>query len=374
MFGTSFDKVHEDVERDDREHHEGVDALHDLPDHDVKKKIKDGPKPFGYFETNDLDGGQTPPKQVEVDPFFIDATLVSNKQFAKFIKSTYYVTEAEQFGWSFVLETFISEDHHERDPEATHWMAVDGAYWRKPEGPKSSYKYREHHPVVHVSHKDAAEYCSWKGKRLPGEREYEAAVRAVTSDEMKKKGRTLYHWGDDASLAHQYANLWEGEFPTVSDTINDGFRGTSPIQQYPPNAVGLYDGIGNVWEWQRGGKHKDRIVRGGSYVDTPNGKYNHAATLGSRATLHGTTTTANVGFRCVKSPQKKQTYHYSTERGDESIPLTIQDPDGKQHRIPDQNSNYNTDNDEDDDEFSTETKPKRKKKVVMKRTVTSDEL
>jgi hypothetical protein len=62
---------------------------------------------------------------------------------------------------------------------------------------------------------------------------------------------------------------------------------------------------GNVWEWMRGGKHKARIVRGGSYVDSLDGSFNHAATLGARATIHGTTTTGNIGFRCAKSPQKQ---------------------------------------------------------------------
>jgi formylglycine-generating enzyme required for sulfatase activity len=256
-----------------------------------------------------LDGGVIPPKYITVEPFFLDETLVTNHNFRTFVGATYYKTEAEQYGWSFVLISFLPkvkkwDDEMTMDSEAPHWIAVDGAYWREPEGPGSSYKFRENHPVVHVSHKDAAEYCKWIGKRLPGEREWEAATRYGY---YNQEDRTLYSWGNEPTWdkAKQFANLWGNDtFPWRNDA-NDGWRGTSPIRHYPPNAAGFYDMTGNVWEWMRGGKHKQRIVRGGSYVDSLDGSFNHAATLGARATIHGTTTTGNVGFRCARSPMSR---------------------------------------------------------------------
>lgn len=102
------------------------------------KVNRDGPKPFGWVDTHPLDGGVVPPKVVHVDPFFMDTTPVTNKQFAKFVRATYYETEAEQFGWSFVLASFLPKSEITEvdvDPEAEHWVAVNGAYWRAPEGP-----------------------------------------------------------------------------------------------------------------------------------------------------------------------------------------------------------------------------------------------
>lgn len=263
------------------------------------------------------------------------------------------------------------------------WVAVDKAYWRNPEGPGTSYKYRENHPVIHVSHRDAAEYCTWVGKRLPGEREWEAAARA---GHFGPNNRTLYIWGDEQTTesAKEYANLWgDGDFPW-ENKAEDGWRATSPVKTFKPNAFGLYDMTGNVWEWMRGGKHKNRIVRGGSYVDSLDGSFNHAATLGARATLHGTTTTGNVGFRCVKDPKRKVEYHYVYENNEDSgAQLVIEGSDGNR-KYTQQKPRRDYEEDENDDEFDEDivhdpTMPRPderrgRKKVVKPRTLTSDEL
>lgn len=268
------------------------------------------------------------------------------------------------------------------------WVAVDRAYWRNPEGPGTSYKYREHHPVVHVSHRDAAEYCKWIGKRLPGEREWEAAARA---GHYGPNNRTLFIWGEEQTVdvAKEYANLWgAGAFPW-ENLAEDGWRATSPVKTFKPNALGLYDMTGNVWEWMRGGKHKARIVRGGSYVDSLDGNFNHAASLGARATLHGTTTTGNVGFRCVKAPKRRAEHHwvYENEEGG-GAQLVMEDANGNQQYATQQQRARGLDLEEegdDDDEFydedidhdPTQPRPDEKrgrKKVVKPRTRTSDEL
>lgn len=259
-------------------------------------------------------------------------------------------------------------------------MAVDKAYWRNPEGPGTSYKYRENHPVIHVSHRDAAEYCKWVGKRLPGEREWEAAARA---GHFGPKNRTLYIWGDEQSTdtSKEYANLWgNGDFPW-ENKAEDGWRATSPVKTFKPNSFGIYDMTGNVWEWVRGGKHKNRIVRGGSYVDSFDGSFNHAATLGARATLHGTTTTGNVGFRCVKSPRKRVEYHYVYEGQEDAGPqLVMENADGSRYSKQNARRDYYDDDDEFDEDIDHDpTKPRPderrgRKKVVKPRTLTSDEL
>ncbi len=390
IFGTGFDETHKEIEEKDLHLHEdehyGTES--DMPktreqvlrERRHGKLSEEGPKPFGHVDVHPLDGGVTPPKVVHVHPYFLDEAPVTNKEFGKFVRSTYYTTEAENFGWSFVLASFlpdVGELHlHDTDPEAENWVAVDGAYWREPEGPGSSYKFRENHPVVHVSHRDAAEYCKWVGKRLPGEWEWEAAARA---GHYGPNNRTLYSWGDDdtVEMAKKYVNLWgKGDFPW-ENLAEDGWRGTSPVRNFPANAYGFYDMTGNVWEWMRGGKHKARIVRGGSYVDTLDGSHNHAATLGARSTIHGTTSTGNIGFRCAKAPKRRTEYHWKEHDEEVHGNLAIEDEFGKQHMVPQRGWEDQFVVPEDEDEFEEEedTAPRvKKKKVIMPRTTRSNEL
>jgi formylglycine-generating enzyme required for sulfatase activity len=435
VFGTAFDYEHASVEEHYLLHHPHDDdgqELHDVADrahglaqarerHRHRQHVATEPKPFGHVDTNPVDGGVTPPRIVRVDPFFLDARLVTNRDFGKFVAATLYETDAEHFGWSFVLESFLGgqqqqrqqqqppnddddDDDKEVDPEAEHWVAVPKAYWRQPEGPGSSYKFREHHPVVHMSHADAAAYCAWKGKRLPGEWEWEAAARAIpgyfdpqlldaeedaaprlpAATNHSLYHRTLYAWGDedDWTMAAQYANLWGvANFPWENDAV-DGWRGTSPVGNYPANAAGFYDLTGNVWEWMRGGKHASRIVRGASFVDSLDGSVNHAATLGARSTIHGTTTTANVGFRCAKSPQRRVEHHYTWHDEEEHGTLAVEDQFGRRDMIPQRGweDRFVVQDDEFDDTADslpdTQTgRPRtKKKKVVKKRERLSNEL
>ncbi len=287
-------------------------------------------------------GDARPVHEVELDAFWMDATEVTNAQFARFVAETGYVTTAEQ---KPTLKEIMAQLPPEAQPpsetdlvpgsaiftpppgpvslEEPHrwWRWQPGANWRHPEGPASDLIGRETHPVVHVSWEDAAAYARWAGKRLPTEAEWEYAARGGLD-------RKRYVWGDELKPDGKWqANIWQGRFPHENKT-EDGFAGTAPVASFPPNGFGLYDVAGNVWEWCADWYRPDyyaispkknppgpsssfdpreptvpkRVQRGGSFLCSD--LYCIRYLPGGRGNGEPNSAASHIGFRCVASPKK----------------------------------------------------------------------
>ena len=291
-------------------------------------RIPGGRFQMGYREG--YDDEQTV-HEVKVSAFLLDRHEVTNGQFAAFVEATGHVTQAEKDGycWAYI-------------EGAKDFQALSGADWRHPQGPTSSIEEKTDHPVVCVSWHDADTYARWAGKRLPTEASWEYAARAGSPKHFRamtdarreapvpipdshhgaqpregKPAESHGAHGDDASQGDEVAveaNVWQGTWPTVN-RVEDGFFYTAPVGSYRPNAMGLHDVIGNVWEWTADwysegayrssvrtnpagpsqGEH--RVVRGGSWFCSPN--YCGAYSTHYRGASPPHHAFNNVGFRCA---------------------------------------------------------------------------
>jgi formylglycine-generating enzyme len=190
-----------------------------------------------------------------VDGFWIDPYPVTNEQFRRFVDETGYVTLAERPARAEDYPGALPEllqpcsvvfrkPNHRVDlgNHYNWWTYTPGANWRHPEGPDTVIHHRMQHPVVHVAYEDAAAYARWAGKELPNEAEWEFAARGGL------EGAT-YAWGEEFTPGGKHmANTWQGNFPR-ENLRTDGFERTSPVGEFPANGYGLFDMIGNVWEW-----------------------------------------------------------------------------------------------------------------------------
>ncbi len=203
--------------------------------------------------SDDHEPEEAPAHRVTVDGFAIDRFAVTNREFARFVVETGYVTVAERPldpadypgapAENLVPGSMVFTPT--RGPvDLRHlsqwWRWVPRASWMMPEGPRSTLEGRLDHPVVHVAYDDAAAFASWAGKQLPTETEWEVAARGGLEG-------APFVWGANADSADQpLANYYRGDFPW---RVERGFGTTRPVGEYPPNGYGLYDMAGNVWEW-----------------------------------------------------------------------------------------------------------------------------
>jgi sulfatase modifying factor 1 len=292
--------------------------------------------PGGRFRmgSNDFYPEERPVRTAKVKPFWIDEAPVTNAQFKRFVAETAHVTLAEiapdpadypglsgdmaRAGSLVFRKTAGPVDMH----DVTNWWKFEfGADWRRPLGPGSSIDGLDDHPVVHVAYQDAEAYSRWAGKEIPTEIEWEYAARGGLDG-------ADYAWGGElAPGGTMMANYWQGLFPFANQLL-DGFEGTSPVRTYPRNGYGLYDMIGNVWEWTSdcyeprsrndsspkpgccgspasrggandaaGGKQRAKVVKGGSHLCAPNYCRRYRPAARQPQTLD--TATTHIGFRCV---------------------------------------------------------------------------
>ncbi len=239
---------------------------------DSKNTNSNAPKGMVLIKGGEFDMGSNaakaskteyPAYKASVKSFYMDETEVTNDEFAQFVSETGYITVAEKpVNWEELKKqlppgtpkpdnemlkpgSLIFEPAKEIENlyDITQWWTWSlGADWKHPHGPQSSSEGKGNHPVVHVSYEDAEAYAKWAGKRLPTEAEWEYASKGGESNGS-------YAWGDQLVPNGEYlANFFQGTFPR-DNTELDGFATTAPVKTFPANKYGLYDMIGNVWEW-----------------------------------------------------------------------------------------------------------------------------
>jgi len=281
---------------------------------------------------------EAPTHRVSVDGFWIDRHPVTNLDFMRFVKATGHVSFAERAPdpkdypgclpeMIYAGSLVFTPPSHRADLRywGEWWQLLKGANWRRPYGPKSNIHGLDHHPVVHVTFGDACAYARWAGRDLPTEAEWEFAARGGLDG-------AEFAWGNAFIPGGRHmANTWQGAFPH-QNSLDDGYARTSPVNAFPPNGYGLFDMIGNVWEWTsdwwsarhqadaakpccvpenpRGGHEEDsfdpalpdiriprKVIKGGSHLCAPNycRRYRPAA----RHAEPVDTSTSHLGFRCV---------------------------------------------------------------------------
>lgn len=257
------------------------------------------------------DDGEGPLRTIKIKPFRMAATVVTNGAFRAFVEATGYVTEAERFGWSFVFWSEVPESIGPTQAVSAveWWRRVDGARWSAPNGPTTEAACLPDHPVVHISWNDAVAYAQWVGGRLPSEAEWEHAARAGQGD-------VKFPWGDAEPNDTDFTpcNIWQGQFPQTNTAV-DGFLTTAPARSYAPNAWGIYNLSGNVWEWtsdpyrvrslkrsvkeRLSGMKGYKVSKGGSFLC--HRSYCYRYRIAARSGSSPDSSTTHHGFRVVWS-------------------------------------------------------------------------
>lgn len=312
------DKTSEEkIESTDRSYHEKyLEEIAEIEERDSVStsgmlKIEGGEYMMGG-NSQQARRDEFPQHKETIETIWVDETEVTNAEFRKFIEETGYVTTAEcSFeinGESFPPGAMVFDAEN---PQAW-WKFKEGANWKHPQGPESNIKGKEDHPVVQVSWYDAMAYAKWAGKRLPTEAEFEYLARGG-------KENQIYHWGNNFEEATEFVNFHQGDFPNLNE-VKDNFEKTSPVKSFPPNAFGLFEVSGNVWEWvldtyypnayskleQRSdgyfkeyfNEEQQKVIRGGSFLCSESycTGYRNAARMSSTPESG----LEHLGFRCVK--------------------------------------------------------------------------
>ncbi|MGY5355306.1 formylglycine-generating enzyme family protein [Wenyingzhuangia sp. IMCC45467] len=277
---------------------ESIEQIKEIANTELK--TKNDTSDMVYFKGGNITIGannrtpiEAPSFDKEIAPFYLDTYLVTVADFRAFVKATNYVTEAENYGDSGVY-----------DFKEFKWNLLPGTTWEYPLGPNGE-KAIDNHPVTQVSWNDATAYASWAGKRLPTEYEWEYAA---------KNGENIkYPWGNTTTVNGKYmTNVWNGK--TIQDQkVLDGYFYTSPVGSFPKSKSGLYDMVGNVWQWTTttftpysneipyNKSEQTKVTRGGSFM------YDEALELSYTTTFRGQNTVDssifNMGFRCAKSAE-----------------------------------------------------------------------
>ncbi|MEM6373461.1 MAG: formylglycine-generating enzyme family protein [Pseudomonadota bacterium] len=253
--------------------------------------------------------GEGPMQRRKVKPFRMDVTAVTNARFRAFVTATGYTTEAERIGDSFVFVRFLPDDAapSQAVADAPWWRVIKGASWRCPIGPGSENTVHPDHPVVHVTWNDARAFAQWAGGRLPTEVEWEHAARGG-------RGDVPFPWGDTPpdDTAFFPCNIWQGQFPDT-DLGLDGHIGTAPARSFAPNGFGLFNMVGNVWEWTsqpfkvhslkksvqsaHAGKTGYKLSKGGSFLC--HASYCYRYRIAARSGTSPDSSTSHHGFRLV---------------------------------------------------------------------------
>jgi sulfatase modifying factor 1 len=249
--------------------------------------------PAGSFVmgSDDAYPEEAPARRLKVAGFLIDRHDVTNAEFGRFVAATGYKTLAERGldparypqlpAWMTKPGSTAFLPPKDLLVGAMQWWHfIPGADWRHPTGPDSSIGKLDSHPVVQVAYDDALAYAKWLGRDLPTETEFEYAAHGGTA--------TIYPWGDTFYIRSKaMANTWQGAFP-FQNTGRDGFVATSPVGCFPANGYGLYDMVGNVWQWVKDPWQQTQAQQASGAPPNPDVDIEDALVAKARTTVFGT--------------------------------------------------------------------------------------
>ncbi|UWQ17770.1 formylglycine-generating enzyme family protein [Jannaschia sp. M317] len=277
---------------------------------DAAAPVPGGRGLLGTHDAQIADDGESPLRTTRISPFRMGRNSVTNAEFADFVAATDYITEAERFGWSFVFWAQVprSVGPTQGIVGTEWWRRVDRANWRDINGPDTmDAAWHPDHPVVQVSWNDAQAYAKWAGGRLPTEAEWEHAARGGLRD-------VRFPWGnaEPNETDHTPCNIWQGRFPETN-TAADGYLTTAPAGSFSANGYGLFNMVGNVWEWtadpfriaslkkqvkeRLAGMKGYKLSKGGSFLC--HASYCYRYRIAARSGTSPDSATPHQGFRVI---------------------------------------------------------------------------